>query len=45
LSILKSSISMPRSTSSQVTGVETGALGFGRTEYTDASVRPHAFWL
>ena len=45
LSILKSSIRTPASISSQVTGVETGARGRGRTEYTDASVRPHAFWL
>jgi hypothetical protein len=32
VSILKSSVSIPRSTSSQVTGVETVACGFGRTE-------------
>ena len=31
------------STSSQWSGVETGALGIGRTEYTDASVLPLAF--
>ena len=34
-----------RSISFQVIGVETHARGCGRTEYTDASVRPHAFWL
>lgn len=28
-----------------VTGVETGACGLGRTEYTDDNVRPQAFWL
>ena len=36
---------MPRSISSHVTGVETLATFVGRTEYTLASVRPHAFWL
>src|SRR5215472_16185403 len=45
LSRRKSSMAMPRSTSSQVTGVETGARGRGLGEYTEASVRPHAFWL
>jgi hypothetical protein len=33
----------PRSTSVQVTGVETVAAGLGLTEYTDASVLFHAF--
>jgi hypothetical protein len=28
-----------------VSGAETGARGRGRTEYTEARVRPHAFWL
>src|SRR5437879_3448512 len=28
-----------------LTDVEAGARGRGRTEYTEASVRPHAFWL
>ena len=43
LSNRKSSISIPCLTSNQVTGVDTGALGFGRTEYNEASVRPQAF--
>ena len=41
----KSSMAMGRRSSSHVTGVDTGARGRGRTEYTDANVRPHAFWL
>ena len=41
----KSSMWNPRSTSSQLTGVDTPANSLGRTEYTDARVRPHAFWL
>ena len=41
----RAGVAIPRSTSSQVTGVDTGARVLGRTEYTDASVRPHAFWL
>ena len=41
----KSSIVAPASSSSHVIGVETVATGVGRGEYTDASVRPHAFWL
>src|SRR5262249_39921655 len=45
LSSRKSSIATPRSISCHVTGVDTAARGLGRTEYTDASVRPHAFWL
>src|SRR5262249_15520150 len=45
LSRRKSSIRTPLSTSFQVMGVDTQARGCGRTEYTDASVRPHAFWL
>ncbi len=32
LSTRKSAISIPRATSSQVTGVDTGARGLGRTE-------------
>ena len=36
---------MPRSISSHVTGVDTLATVVGRTQYTLASVRPHAFWL
>ncbi len=43
VSIVKSSMRTPRSTSFQVTGVETVAAGFGRTEYTEASVRFQAF--
>ena len=35
----------PPATSSHVTGLGIVARGCGRTEYTDASVRPHAFWL
>jgi hypothetical protein len=35
----------PRAISAHVTGVDTLARGRGRTEYTEASVRPHAFWL
>ena len=42
LSRRKSSIRTPRSISFHVTGVETQARGWGRTEYTDASVRVHA---
>src|SRR5438105_1123601 len=45
VSMRKSSMRKRRSTSSQVTGVDTVASFVGRTEYTDASVRPHAFWL
>src|SRR6185437_3200963 len=45
VSIRNASRSTPRSTSSQLTGVDTVARGVGRTEYTDASVLPHAFWL
>src|SRR2546425_6623122 len=45
LSMRKSSIASGPRSSSHVTGVETGARGRGRTEYTEASVRPHAFWL
>ncbi len=33
------------STSSQRSGVETGAPGRGRTEYTDAIVFPSPFWF
>ena len=29
----------------RLTGADTVASGVGRGEYTDASVRPHAFWL
>src|SRR6185437_142643 len=43
VSIRNASRSTPRSTSSQLTGVDTVARGVGRTEYTDASVFPHAF--
>ena len=32
-------------TSSQRRGVETGAFGFGRTEYTEAIVFPSPFWF
>ena len=32
-------------TSSQRSGVDTGAFGFGRTEYTDAIVFPSPFWF
>ena len=32
-------------TSSQRSGVETGAPGFGRTEYADAIVFPSPFWF
>src|SRR5687767_5922937 len=45
LSMRKSSIAIPFSISFHETGVDTGARGRGRGEYTDASVRPHAFWL
>src|SRR2546427_13149074 len=45
LSIRKSSMATPRVTSSHVTGVDTEARGCVHTEQTDASVRPHAFWL
>ncbi len=31
--------------SSHVTGAETGAPGFGRSEYAEAIVRSLAFWL
>src|SRR5215213_8879105 len=34
----------PSVSSSQRSGVETGAPGRGRTEYTDAIVLPRAFW-
>src|SRR6185437_4826836 len=45
VSIRNASRSTPCSTSSQLTGVDTVARGVGRTEYTEASVFPHAFWL
>src|SRR5262249_8469061 len=45
LSGRKSSVRTPSSISRQLTGVETHARGLGRTEYTEASVRPQAFWL
>src|ERR1044071_6696219 len=45
LSRRKSSMRTPLSISFHDTGVETQASGCGRTEYTEASVRPHAFWL
>src|SRR5688500_8775812 len=45
LSMRKSSIASPFSISFHETGVDTGARGLGRGEYTDASVLPHAFWL
>src|SRR5262249_17627115 len=41
--IVKSSSSTPSSTSCQLIGLETVACGLGRTEYTEASVRFHAF--
>src|SRR6185436_9550697 len=44
-SIVNTSGRNPRSISSHVTGVETLAAFVGRTEYTLARVRPHAFWL
>ena len=34
----------PRSARPSASGVETGAPGFGRTEYTDAIVLPQPFW-
>src|SRR5262249_45947042 len=50
-SIRSSATSMPKSrgrtsgvSSSQWSGVETGAPGFGRTLYTDAIVLPQPFW-
>src|SRR5579864_5382967 len=45
LRIVKSSMRIPRSTSFQVTGVETVAAGLGLTEYTEAKVLFQAFWL
>ncbi len=45
LSMRKSSMAKPFSISVQVTGAETDAVFVGRTEYTEASVRPQAFWL
>ena len=43
-SIVKSRGRSPGTSSSQRSGVDTGAPGFGRTEYTDAIVLPQPFW-